>query len=341
MRRVAVGIIGVGTWGEVIIRALKSIPFANIIAICDVRYDRAAEMASKYSVVRTYTDYEKLVRDREIEAVFIALPDHLHKDPAVRAAEEGKHIFVEKPLATSVEDAETIVRVAEKAGIKLMVDFHNRWNPPFLHAKRAIEDGNLGKVYYIYGRLSDTIYVPTKMLGWASKTNVMWFLGSHLVDITRWLLNRDRAVRVLGIKREGILKSMGIDTADIICGLIEWASGVVSYIECSWVLPNTEPKIFHFKYEILGSLGSLYIDTSHNRCIEKYLVNSYEYPDVLGLIEYPDGVRGFVVESIEHFIRCILEDREPIATGRDGLEVTKIISAVLKSANSGTPISLS
>ncbi|MCD6096028.1 MAG: Gfo/Idh/MocA family oxidoreductase [Thermoprotei archaeon] len=341
MRRVNVGVIGLGTWGEVHVKAFKSIPYANLIAVCDIRHERAREIASKYGIKKVYTDYEKLIEDNDVDAVTIALPDFLHRDPAVKAAEAGKHVLVEKPLATTVEDAEAIVRVAEKAGVKLMVDFHNRWNPPFVHAKRAIDEGNLGNICYIYGRLSDTIYVPTKMLSWASKTNVMWFLGSHIVDITRWLLNRDKPVKVFGIKKEGILKSKGIDTPDIICGLIEWSNGAISYLECSWILPETEPKLFHFKYEILGSSGSIYIDTSHNKCIEKYLMDRYEYPDVLGLIDSPEGPRGFAVDSLAHFVRCIIEDKEPIATGKDGLEVTRIICAILKSADLGKPISLS
>ncbi|RLF16747.1 MAG: gfo/Idh/MocA family oxidoreductase [Thermoprotei archaeon] len=341
MKKVNVGVIGLGTWGEVHVKAFTSIPHANLVAVCDIRHERALYIKEKYHVKKVYTNYEDLVKDKDIDAVTIALPDFLHRDPAVRAAEEGKHVLVEKPLATNIEDAEAIVRAARKAGVKLMVDFHNRWNPPFLHAKQAIEQGELGDVIYIYGRLSDTIYVPTKMLSWASRTNVMWFLGSHLVDITRWLLSRDKPVSVYGIKKEGILKSMGIETPDMICGIIRWSKGAISYLECCWILPETEPKLYDFKYEIIGSSGTIYIDTSHNRCIEKYLQKSYEYPDTLGLFESFGKPRGFAIDSLSHFIDCIIHDKEPIATGEDGLVVTKIICYLLKSIEEMRPLTIS
>ena len=340
MRKVKVGIIGVGIQGSLHAWIYSTLPNVELVAVCDIVEERAREVAKKYGAKEYYTDYNEMLRKADIEAVSITVPDHLHKTPAIAAIEAGKHVLIEKPLATNSKDAKEIVDTAKKCGVKLMVNFANRWSPPFIHAKRSIESGELGDIECIYARLSDTIYVPTKMLKWASNTNVMWFLGSHIIDLARWLMNRPNVRRIYGIEKYGILKKMGINTPDVIVGLIEWENNVISYFECCWILPETQPSIFDLKFQIIGSKGSIHIDTSHNRCIQKYTEKEATYPDVLVAYDSYGKPLGFVRESISHFIECIIEDKEPMATGEDGLIVTQIIEKILESSRKGEPLTL-
>src|SRR5260221_12490600 len=139
MDKIGFGVIGTGIVGgawhaHVYSRA----PRAKLVAVCDLNEQRANEIGKKYGAEKVYSDYRKLLENPEIKAVSIATPDFAHREIAVAAAEAGKHILVEKPLATTVEDAEAIVKAAKKAGVKLMVDFHNRVNPPFAGAKESI-----------------------------------------------------------------------------------------------------------------------------------------------------------------------------------------------------------
>ena len=112
--------------------------------------------------------------------------------PALLAMlDAGKHVLVEKPLATSVPEAQAMVAAADRAGVSLMVDFHARWHPLYMGAKGYVERGELGRPVMAYARLSDTIHVPTRMLAWGRQSGPEWFLFPHTMDLVRWLFARE------------------------------------------------------------------------------------------------------------------------------------------------------
>ncbi|MFQ5809711.1 MAG: Gfo/Idh/MocA family protein, partial [Armatimonadota bacterium] len=207
------GIIGVGTWGETHLKAISTHPHCEIACICDVNEELLKQRAEEYGIERCTTDYKELLADDDIMAVSVVTPDFAHREIAVAAAEAGKHLLIEKPLATTVEDCEAIIEAVDKAGVMMMVDYHNRFNPPFTQAKAAIEAGELGELQMMSIRLSDTIYVPTGMLSWGGTSTVAWFLASHCVDLIRWL-SGEEATRVYSVSRSRVLASQGIATPD-------------------------------------------------------------------------------------------------------------------------------
>ena len=180
------GIIGLGTWGMTHARGYASHPSARLIAVCDTIRDRADAVVESCPKCTIYTDYGDILADDRIHAVSIATPDHVREQVFCAAAEAGKHILVEKPLAIAVDECERMIDAANASGIKVMVDFHNRWNPPFVQAKHLLTNGELGDLAAASIRLSNTTFVPTEMLGWSAQTTAAWFLGSHCVDLARW-----------------------------------------------------------------------------------------------------------------------------------------------------------
>lgn len=150
-----------------------------------------------------------MMRDPEIDAVAVVTPDFAHCGPIVAAARAGKHVIVEKPLATTEVDVREIAEAVRKAGITLMVDFHNRWSPPVVLTRDNIEKGDLGKIISAYVRLNDTVQVPTRLLSWAAKSSVLWFLGSHTVDMLHYLLD-DEVERVYAVSRSEVLQGQRI-----------------------------------------------------------------------------------------------------------------------------------
>jgi predicted dehydrogenase len=315
-------------------------PQSKLAAVCDLDETRASEIAKKYGAKAVYTDYRELLANPEVKAVSIATPDFAHREIAVAAAEAGKHILVEKPLATTVVDAEAMVNAAKKAKVKLMVSFHNRVNPPFAGAKQSILKGELGQPVYIYARLSNTTWVATQMLPWASKSSALWFLGSHITDLAHWLLD-DEPKRVYAVTRSGILKGMGVDTQDFHVAIVEFKNGAVATLENAWILPETEPSVFNFKFEMLGTKGSLYVNTSDHRLVQQFTNESASLPDVLG-ITFGDSPRlsGFVLEAIARFVDAVANDTPVLASGEDGLVVTRVLCAIQDSAASGRPVDL-
>jgi predicted dehydrogenase len=330
-------LIGAGLFGERHAQAYSRHHAVNFAAVCDLNLERAEAVAAKYGAGYATDDLQRVLADPAIAAVSTATPDHLHRDVAVAAAAAGKHLLVEKPLATTVEDAEAIRAAADEHGVILMVDFHNRVNPPMVQARDAIRRGDIGTPSYIYARLSNTVMVPTEMLRWSGRSSALWFLASHMVDIVRWMLD-DEPARVYAVSRSSVLREAGVDAPDFHVATIEFRSGAVALFEHAWILPRSHPTVKDLKMEILGSRGAINIDGSHNRTLELYGERA-TWPDLLAPPTGPH-LTGFVLDSIVHFVDCVTSGAAPIATGADGVAVTRILCAIEESAQSGQPVEL-
>ncbi len=334
------GVIGTGIFGENHALVYSRLPEAELVAVCDINAERAEAVAEKYGARTYYTDYQELLKNPDIQAVSVATPDFAHGDIAVGAAQAKKHILCEKPLATTLEEAQAIVNAADEAGVKLMVDYHNRINPPFVEAKQSIEAGEIGAPAYGYIRLSNTTFVPMEMLSWGAKSSALWFLCSHTIDMMRFLLNDD-VRRVYAVTRSGILKKLGVDTQDFHVAIGEFQNGTVVTFENAWILPRSHPMVYEFKMDLLGSEGAVKVNTSHHGAIEKLGSDKIAYADVFGIT--PTGQRrigGFVTEAVAQFVDAVLYDQPVLATGEDGLAAVRVASAIARSAETGQPVDL-
>jgi len=333
------GVIGVGLWGEVHAEIYSNHPYATLAAVCDRDRKRAEQVAQAHGAERIYTDFRELAADPDIDAVAVVTPDFAHRDPIVAVAEAGKHVITEKPLATTLEDAEAVAKAVRRAGITFMVDFHARWNPPLAIARQDIAEGKLGRIVSAYFRLNDTISVPTEMLSWAEKSSILWFLGSHTVDCLRFLFE-DEVQRVYSVSRSSVLKSRGVDVPDIYQSLLEFRCGIVATIENNWIIPNTHPSVNDIKVNILGSKGMINMDLTNNQMIERYLEDSTDHPDCLVKPRVRDRHVGFAYESIRDFVDCLFLGKEVQADLEDGLNVTRVVLAIMESASTGAPVTV-
>jgi len=341
------GVIGVGTWGALHARVYSSMPDARLAAVCDVDESRARQVGEACGAARVYTDYRELLSDPDVRAVSIALPDFLHREAAVAAAQAGKHVLVEKPLATTEEDARAMIGAADAAGVFLFVDFHNRWSPPFNLLKQALDAGELGRPQMISYRLNDTLFVPTQMLRWAGRSSVAWFLASHCLDTLLWLLNAracaeggagDTVERLYCVARSRVLREeRGVDTPDLYLTTLEWRSGLVAQMENHWILPESGPSIFDLKCQFVGSRGAFFIDGSHHGAAQKQTGRA-EYPDVLVAPTVQGQPTGFGAESIRHFAQSVIHGQKPLVDGLDGLAVTRLILKMEESARKRQPV---
>lgn len=341
---VRLGLVGAGIWGTLHARAYAQNPTAELAAVCDVDEARARRLAVQYHIPKVFTDVDRLLEE-DLDGISVVTPDNAHAEIVLKAAARGLHILVEKPLATTVEECSAMMTAAEKAGVILMVDWHNRWNPPIYNAWKAIQEGELGDVRYIYYRLSDTVYVPTRMLPWAGKSSVMWFLGSHSLDTTCWLIGRQPR-RVYCQKRSGMLAGMGVDTPDLYVTLLEFDNGAMAVVENTWIMPQQSPALIDHKVEILGAKGAIYLDPTHHGAYAQYSPKTAQgfpnpaFPDLFVTPEVYGKQVGFAVESIHHFVQCIQDKTPPLATGLDGLRNTRLILAAERSTLAGMPVDI-
>jgi predicted dehydrogenase len=337
------GIIGVGIWGQLHARVLAADERVNLLAVCDLDQARARQVAQRHGIPRVYGSHEDLLRDPSIAAVSVTTPDFAHAAPALAAVRSGRHLLIEKPFTTTVEEAAAIILAARESGAKLMVDFHTRWSPAFYHAYQSVQTGELGELKLATFRLSDTTYVPTRYIPWAARSSVLWFLGPHSIDTVRWLFG-DEVRDVYAVRRDGVLSGLGIDTPDFYLLILQFERGGVAYLEHSWILSAQAPNLIDVKCQLQGSRGTAYIDNSHNRAFEKYTeLTPRGYPDlsyadtaVLPVVQ--DRQVGYAAESIRHFVDCLWHDRQPLVGGLDGLRATEVILAAEESARINAPV---
>jgi predicted dehydrogenase len=328
------GVIGAGTWGALHTRVYASTPGARLAAVCDLNEERARQVGAECGAAHVTTDFRALLADPEVQAVSVVLPDFMHREAVIAAAEAGKHILVEKPLATTEEDALAMIEAARSAGVTLFVDFHNRWSPLFVPLKQSLDAGEIGTPQMVSFRLNDTVWVPTKLLSWAGQSSVAWFLASHCLDTLFWLLNAraaaeggegDTVERVTTITRSRILRDeYGVDTPDFYLTTLEWRSGLVTHLENGWILPECGPSAFDLKCEFIGSRGAYFMDGSHHGAVQKQ-TQRVDYPDALVSPTIHGRPGGFGAESIRHFAACVMTGQKPIVDGIDGLAVTRLI----------------
>ena len=322
---VRVGIIGAGIWGTNHALALTTHPRCSVAVICDRDQARARSAAERFGCAWTTSLDDVAASD--VEAVTIATPDHLHREPVIAMLSAGKHVLVEKPLATTVSDGLAMVAAAEQAGRHLMVDFHARWHPLFMGAKGYVDRGELGAPVMAYARLSDTIYVPTKMVTWSGHSGPEWFLFPHTMDIVRWLFGRN-PVEVYAKGYRGVLESRGIACWDAIQAMVEFEGGAFCTFETSWIVPDSYSNVVDNRLSLYGEKGGLEI---RNEPSLWAFTDRFHTPFSSESVTRYGKVWGYQYEPIRYFVDCVADGVTPEASGTDGLMVTAMIEATLRS----------
>ncbi|MCS7253796.1 MAG: Gfo/Idh/MocA family oxidoreductase [Armatimonadota bacterium] len=212
MGKVKVGVIGCGMISGMHLRALKSLPDVEVVACADIVVERAKQRASEFDVPHALKDYRELLRMDEIDAVCICTPHALHAPIAIEALNAGKHVLCEKPMATNAKDAAAMLKAARNSGKLLEVAIRNRFSPTVQFAKRIVDDGALGKVYYAEGSIGGRRRIP----GWGDSGfirkrtaggGVVLDLGVYTIDLLMHLLGHPKPVSVCAITSDAIGKN--------------------------------------------------------------------------------------------------------------------------------------
>lgn len=350
MKKIAV--IGVGRFGTNLLNAFSQLERQNrcrLVAICDINPGTLQEQSAKYQV-KGYLDYKEMLDREEIDAVAIATPDPFHREPVLFAAGRKKHIFVEKPMDTTVEGCLEMIAACEKNNVLLQVDFHKRFDPYHRQLAKDVQEGKIGRVEYGYVHMEDRIEVPTRWFpNWAEKSSPVWFLGIHFYDLVRWIIRSD-AARVYATGKKWKLKSLGIDTYDSVSAIVEFRNGTTVTFDVSWILPEKFEAIVNQGLRLVGEKGILECDSQDRGtrvCFEDQGMMTYnlgflsEGRDKFGRVEYS----GYGIESIADFVYnldylekggCLKDLASSISgLGKDGLEATRIAVAVHQSLKTG------
>jgi predicted dehydrogenase len=329
-------VIGVGLIGEQHAETYQTYGRSDLEIVHDVNPDRAKSVGERLGC--RYTSSLVDIANSGAEVVSVATPDHLHFESTMMMLEAGKHVVVEKPIATATNEALEMVRLAAKKGLKLTVNLGNRWNASFSNIRESVQAGEVGEPIFTYCRCSDTIWVPTKMLTWSGKSGPQWFLFAHSMDLIRWILGQ-RANQVYAVGSKKVLASKGIDSFDAIQAVVTFESSFATF-ETSWILPEAWPAIVEFELTVNGSHGRLGFDAirqGFELSSDKIGKHMWARPSLWNYFKLPDWWWG----SVRDLVDAVADDHDPAISAQDGVAVTAMIEATERSIAEGRPISIS
>ena len=330
MKKLNIAVVGAGIYGKNNLDAYTSTPNVNLVAVSDLKKEITDKVEQDYQV-KTYNDMEEMLKSEEIDAVSVATPDPYHKDPVMTAIRYGKDVLVEKPLATTSADAYDIIEAAEKAGVRVMVDYHKRWDPASIAVKNKLADAGTGKPVRGYMRMDNVYDVAINWLNWSSDSSPVHFVGTHCYDLIRWYMGCE-VVQVYAVGHKGILQEKGVDTYDSITAILEFENGCTWTVENAWILPNGFAKADDGCSEILCEHAMIRVD-SQKRGVEFFDDQKQYTPNICFIQNHNGRAIGFGIDPLNDFVDCILHDKPFVANLNDGLEAELIAEAVHKSAD--------
>ena len=351
---VKLGVVGTGKFGTNLLNTFKQLEDdgrCKLAAICDINKEILDGQCNKYGV-KGYTDYKEMIdAEKDLDGVAIATPDPFHREPAIYAANAGRHVFVEKPMDVTVAGCQEMLDACRKNNVLLQVDFHKRFDPFHIKIRNDVKQGMAGEIEYGYAHMEDKIVVPRDWFpNWASKSSPVWFLGVHMFDLVRWLIGSN-GKRVYATGRKLKLKSLGVDTYDSVSAMVEFENGAAVHFDVSWILPEDFEAIVNQGFRLVGTKGIMECDSQDRGTrvsFEKAGVLTYN-PVFINenMDERTGSVRysGYGIDSIADFVYNLeylakggeLEKLQGGITGlgEDGIEVTKIAVAVHRALETG------
>jgi predicted dehydrogenase len=319
---VRVAVVGLGYWGPNLVRNLQETPAAEIVAVCDKQPDALERIARRYPSVRTTTEFDDVLEASDIEAVAIATPVATHEPLAAAALRAGKHVFVEKPLAASLEQGLRLVRLANERGLVLMPGHTFVYSPPVNLIRDMLVAGELGETYFIsMSRVNLGLHQPD--------VSVAWDLGPHDFSILRYWLG-ETPVSVTATSRGCVIPSV----PDVAFISLEFESGTIAQVELSWLAPSKLRRT-----TIVGSQKMLTYDDASNEPVRIFdsgatlrdpaTYGEYRMTYRTGDIVSPHipAAEPLLLEMTD-FCESIRLGRTPRSSAALGLEVVRMIESV-------------
>ncbi|WP_366556513.1 Gfo/Idh/MocA family protein [Aquibaculum sediminis] len=327
MDSLRMGVIGLGWFGEIHAETIAGVPNLELAALCTRTPERLAEMGKKFGVSKLYRDYREMLDDPDIDAVSICTMWDQHTAPAVDALKAGKHVFLEKPIASTVADARTITAAAKDAKGILFIGHVVRFNPRFRMAKQAIDEGRIGKIVALSSRRNiPAAWTPTIL----EKIGPIVGDAIHDTDIMLWMTG-DRIVSAYA----QTVDVRGLKYPDIGQTMYRFAGGASATLETVWCMPEKTPFDIDERMSIIGSEGIIHIqDTFPNLAIVDD--NKLHSPDTTYWPMF-NGVRGGALrEEFNYFASCALKgEAVTIGTAEDATAALEATLAAEESARSG------
>ena len=339
MSEVRFGIIGCGVIAPTHASALDKIGNARLIAVADILEERAREFAEKHGVEDYYTNYRELLGRDDIDAVSICTPHYLHAPMAIDAAESGKHVLVEKPMAITMAEADEMIERCAAASVKLAAVFQHRFDPAAQSIRKAIDEGRLGKL--VMGGAYTRWYRSQEYYGGSWRGKLAEGAGGalinqaiHMVDLLRWFMG---PVDTIAANVATVTHS--IEVEDLAVASIKFKNGALGTVEASVsTVPNMPERL-----EISGTRGTVAIEGTKlarwdvdGERLEQAQDNESCDTRFQGKTYYGDSHP----RQIEDFVQAVIDDRLPYIDGVKGRDAVEVVLGIYESARNGKQVKI-
>ncbi len=338
-----IGIVGSQFVADLHAQAFGFVPDAEVVAVASPNREHAESFARDHGVPNVFTDHREMLNLPYLDAITIACPNDLHAHVAIDAAEAGKHVICEKPMALNLDECDAMIEACRKAGVLLLYAEELLFAPKYARAKTLAEEGALGRVYYVrqlechYGPHSDWFWDVERSGG-----GVLMDMGCHSIAFARWVYDNAPIESVsaeLGTFVHGE-RTRGEDHS--IC-VLRFSGDRMAVTENSWARTGGVDD----RAELYGSDGLTVADLLRGSSLTTYSTPGYGYA-----VEKAETTQGWTFttfeetwnygfpQEMEHFVRCIQGGEQPRSTGEDGRAVLETIIAAYASAGRGARVTL-
>ncbi len=306
MKKLGVAVIGTGFWGKNHARIYKELANTNLVAICDVNAERAKTIAAQFGV-KAYTNSARMLKNQEIEAVSVCTWSTMLAKEALKALHAGKHVLVEKPMATNTKQAEKLLKIAQENGLHLTVGFLMRFIPGLQHIREAVETKKIGELVCATAK---------RVSEWPERigdVGVVKDTAIHDIDVMRYISNEDP---ISVYAKTGSMRNKKFeDYAQI---MLTYEGGKSAFIESNWLTPYKTRTLTVTGSDAITRLDyitqELWIESK-----KESLQPKYPFQEPLKL-------------ELQHFADCITEKKKPLVTGVDGIKALQVAEAALRSS---------
>jgi UDP-N-acetylglucosamine 3-dehydrogenase len=306
MKKLGVAVIGTGQWGKNHARVYKELTSTELIAVCDLNPERAKAMATQYGV-KAYSDSAQMLKDKSIEAVNVCTWSTILAKEAIKALNAGKHVLVEKPMATNTQQAQKLVKTAQENGLHLTVGFLMRFIPGLQIIRQSVENKKIGELVCATAK---------RVSQWPERigdVGVVKDTAIHDIDVMRFISNEDPISVYAKMGKMRIQKFE--DYAHI---MLTYKDGKSAFIESNWLTPYKTRSL-----TVTGSDAIMRLD---------YITQDLWIEQQKETVQPRNQFQEPLKQELQHFVDCILDKKKPLVTGEDGVRALEVATAALQSS---------
>lgn len=318
-----VGVVGLGQIGLLHAETVHCCHIAELAAVADIDEAKAVDVAQRYGSL-AFCDHRQLLDHADVDVVIIATPDHLHVEPALDCASARKHILLEKPLATKLQDADAIIQAVGQAGVQFSVGHCLRFDSKYVAVQERIAAGDLGEIESLHTRRIARIKNQERLRG---RVSPQMFFGVHDYDIMNWFTCSPPA-RIYCESVSKVMRAQGYPVEDIAWTVIRYENDAVGVSETGWLLPDSYPRMNHCTLAATGTKGAAYIDQFDEGLT--LATDSWTYL----------STSDRLTRQLVHFLQCVDTGKTPLVTGADARLAVEMALAAELSALTHQPVAL-